>query len=133
GLLPHYVDVDQPFCAQFLDKVDGAVLIHPLQPPLEVLAQIDACDIVFSSSLHGLICADSVGTPNAWVELSRNVVGDGYKFADYYSCFDLTPTALRPMDPRELEHAVEDITSTYSRPQLDRLCADLIDAFPSNL
>ena len=133
GLLPHYVDVDNDFCDQFVNEVDDCLLIHPQQPPLEVLAQIAACDVVFSSSLHGLICADSLGVPNAWIELSDKVVGNGYKFADYYSCFDLSPSPIRPTAPGELESLIGDVIDAHDRPQLDRLCAGLLDAFPSNV
>lgn len=133
GLIPHFVDWEHPFCQQFVDHVDGAVLISPVQRPLDVLAQISGCDVVFSSSLHGLICADSLGVPNAWVELSDGVLGSGYKFADYYSSFNIVPTPLRPVDPQELDGVVDDVVAAHARPELDRLCAGLIDAFPSHL
>ena len=133
GLLPHYVDWDLPFVAEFASRIDGATLIDPLQPPLDVLAQIAACDVIFSSSLHGLICADSLGVPNAWVELSDGVVGGGYKFLDYYSCFDLPARALRPSDPVELDDVIGDVISGHKRPHLDALCAGLLDAFPTHL
>ncbi len=133
GLLPHYVDTENPFCDRFVNEVPDCVLIDPLQPPLDVLAQIAACDVVFSSSLHGLICADSLGVPNAWIELSDKVVGNGYKFTDYYSCFDLSPSPIRPNAPSELESLIGDVIDAHDRPQLDRLCAGLLDAFPSNV
>lgn len=43
------------------------------------------CDIIISSSLHGIVFAHSYGKKALWIEISKNVIGDGYKFYDYYS------------------------------------------------
>lgn len=49
-----------------------------------------ACKYIISSSLHGLICADSICIPNRWIKLSE-LLGSDFKFHDYYSVFDITP------------------------------------------
>jgi len=48
-----------------------------------VLSQISACDVILSSSLHGLIVADSYQIPNARVSFSGAIVGGDFKFFDY--------------------------------------------------
>lgn len=133
GLLPHYVDWELPFVQRCHDEIDGVVVINPLDPPEKVLAAIAGCDVLFSSSLHGLICADSLNTPNSWIELSNNVVGDGYKFADYYSCFDLAIEPLRPKAPSDLVVHVDDLRAAHKRPNIDQLCVDLLDSFPRHI
>lgn len=62
-------------------------------PPREVFSAIANCREVFSSSLHGLIAADSLGIPNRWVKLTidgRSEEDNRFKFDDYYSAFGET-------------------------------------------
>ena len=54
-----------------------------------------SCECIISSSLHGLIIADSYCVPNKRVILTNRVSGDGFKFHDYYSSFGLTD---KPID-----------------------------------
>jgi len=134
GLIPHYVDWDLPIASDFEDEVQGSIVINPLWPPMDVVNAIAGCDFVFSSSLHGLIVADSLGVPNAWIELSKKVVGNGYKFGDYYSCFPIDrPKAIRPSSPSELDALIPKLEEQYTRPGLDALIAGVVDSFPTHL
>ena len=69
---------------------------------MEFLKQLNACDVVLSSAMHGLIAADSLGIPNAWMRLSDRLTGGDWKFRDYYSVFGVEPTALDLKDLRRL-------------------------------
>ena len=61
------------------------MLICPLDNVKNVATKISGCTVVFSSSLHGLILADSYGIPNAHIIITNKLQGDTYKFEDYYS------------------------------------------------
>lgn len=46
---------------------------------------------IISQSLHGLVVADSLGIPNAWMELGPIHSGGSFKFDDYFSTVGRPP------------------------------------------
>ncbi len=95
GIVPHYVDKHNPYLGRFVDKYPNEILVIDVERPVDaVLEDISRCRAVVSSSLHGVICAHSFGIPSAWAQFSKLVVGDGYKFRDYFSVFDMDPYPL---------------------------------------
>lgn len=88
GLVPHYNDQSDPI---FLELVkshpDHIVMIDVRESPRAVCDNISKCEYVIASSLHGLIVALSFGIPAAGVFLSAEVMGNGFKFYDFISCF----------------------------------------------
>ena len=86
GVIPHYVDKKDIRIVRICEKYNREVLFIDIQrDPLEVLRNIDQCEFILSSSLHGLVFADSLGIPNVWMILSDRVSGEGFKFYDYNS------------------------------------------------
>jgi len=82
GILPHYVDKDHPWVKQH--ENDPHVLIIDVEGGIgSVIRAVKSCNIILSSSLHGLILADSYGIPNAWINLSNLILGGHFKFRDY--------------------------------------------------
>jgi|SRR5690606_2406765 pyruvyltransferase len=95
GIVPHYVDKADPRLALLATRYpDDILLIDVQQSPENVISLIDSCMFIVSSSLHGLIIADSLAIPNRWLMLSNKVLGDGFKFFDYYSVYDFKPNPL---------------------------------------
>lgn len=81
GLVPHYVDREE---AVSLTLPPGTRFINVLRAdPLEVVDEIQSCEAVVSSSLHGLIVAQTYGIPYAWMRLSDKLNGDDTKFYDF--------------------------------------------------
>lgn len=89
GVIPHFRERDDPRFPELARLSDDSVVIDLTGDPLAVIREIAACELVISSSLHGLIVADSFGIPNLHVKVSDRVNGDGFKFADYYSAFGI--------------------------------------------
>ena len=89
GIIPHFIDKNISL------KMEHGVLLIDIQNinHLDFINQGLSCEIIASSSLHGLIIADAYGIPTVWLEYSTNVIGNGFKFRDYFSSvgFDKKP------------------------------------------
>jgi pyruvyltransferase len=86
GIVPHFTDKKDPRLQQLIRRYKKETLFIDIQTnPLAVLKQVDECEYILSSSLHGVIFADSLGVPNLWTILSGRVQGQGFKFHDYRS------------------------------------------------
>lgn len=79
GVVPHYVDTRTYPWAD--------VTIDVTQPVDDVIAEIASCATIISSSLHGVIIAQSYGIPSMRLQHGK-VVGGNYKWADFQSAMD---------------------------------------------
>jgi pyruvyltransferase len=129
GLICHYKDKGDPTVARLCDRHPDMVEIDIFAPVERILRQIAACEVVFSSAMHGLIAADALGIPNAWIKLSDRVKGGDFKFHDYYSVFGLEAKPL-VLDDGLVERQYRDIIDAYRREGLDVVQARLIESFP---
>ena len=94
GVVPHFRERDDPRFPELARLSDDSVVIDLTGDPLSAIREIASCELVVSSSLHGLIVSDSFGIPNLHVQVSDRVNGDGFKFADYYSAFGIEHRAF---------------------------------------
>ncbi len=85
GVVPHYQDVGHPQVRRLAALSRHVRLIDVTWTPEEVAREIASCEAVVSSSMHGLIFADSLGVPNVHLRLGSRVIGGLYKFRDYDS------------------------------------------------
>lgn len=88
GIIPHYVDVNHPWLTQFRNNPDVKI-INVCNSPQEMkthrfINEVCSCETIFSSSLHGVIAGDAYNIPSYYIKLSDKVVGNGYKFRDYF-------------------------------------------------
>ncbi len=82
GVIPHYVDQGAPV----LKRIQGDPSIRIIDVNSETFDFVDqvcSCEVILSSSLHGLICADSYGIPSSRVVFSDKIAGGDFKFTDY--------------------------------------------------
>ena len=89
GVIPHICDLKDPAAQTLTDRYENSILINVKDDPIEVVLQIAQCRYVLSSSLHGLIVADSFHVPNMHVVFDERLKCDCYKFDDYYSAYGL--------------------------------------------
>ncbi len=96
GVVAHYVDKNLPAIAKLTRLASSRVkIIDVEQSALQVTHQIAQCKHIVSSSLHGIIVADSLDIPCAWIIVSEHVIGNGFKFSDYRSAFGEQITPLK--------------------------------------
>ncbi|MDD2539594.1 MAG: polysaccharide pyruvyl transferase family protein [Desulfuromonadaceae bacterium] len=89
GVIPHHAHRMSPVIAGLSKNNPTTVsVIDVTQQPLQVFQLIDQCEHILSSSLHGLIIADSLGIPSGWLSPDR-LTGGRFKFDDYYSSLNL--------------------------------------------
>lgn len=76
GVVRHYVDDNEyPF---------ADIVIDASEPAEEVIKKISSCRVIMSSSLHGIIVADSYGIPNMRIARDDVITGD-WKWLDHKS------------------------------------------------
>lgn len=88
GLIPHFKDLNLENVIEFKKQYKDSAIIIDLKHYKkwqDIVNQINECEFIISSSLHGLIVSDAYGVPNIWIKLSNNVTGGYFKFWDYFS------------------------------------------------
>jgi len=83
GVILHYVDKPLKYYDLF-NKDDIKIIDIQQTAPLNFINELLECEIIISSSLHGLIVADAYGIPSIWIKLSNNIKGNDFKFYDYF-------------------------------------------------
>lgn len=81
GIIPHYVHHVE--AAQWIGERTDIKLINVFDTPENFVDDLLSCDVVYSSSLHGLIIADAYGIPSQWMDGTAKLGGDGIKFHDH--------------------------------------------------
>ena len=83
GIIPHFRDKNNPLLNKF--RNDSAVTIidvTDIHPWTKFIDEINQCENIISSSLHGIIISDAYKVPNRWIEF---VGGEkkAFAFHDY--------------------------------------------------
>lgn len=89
GLIPDYQPLDYSIYRVLKHKFKNAVIIDMEADPIDVIKRVAECKTIISSALHGLILADSLNIPNIRSTVSNLLIGNDYKFNDYYSVYDV--------------------------------------------
>ncbi|MCX6461336.1 MAG: polysaccharide pyruvyl transferase family protein [Actinobacteria bacterium] len=102
GFVPHYVDL--PIAASL--SPDAYIIDVTARNWRTTVDAITACDVVVSSSLHGLIVAEAYGVPAVWSRTHNPITGNDFKFRDYFAA---TSRELpRPVGPTFTEREIGD-------------------------
>lgn len=113
GIIAHQREIGEKEWDELHDSISNSILLDVRADPMETLRKMSECECIISSSLHGLIIADSFGIPNQRVVLTDRLAGDGFKFDDYYSSFGIVPE--QPINLKEtMTIDIEKIIDGYS-------------------
>ena len=88
GFLPHYSELNSFLTNKNITENKDVTVISPMVPHnkvYKIIDQIDECEIIVSSSLHGLILADVYQIPSLRFTFTNKIYGGDFKYDDYYS------------------------------------------------
>jgi pyruvyltransferase len=84
GIIPHYVDRNNEWIKTTGSNRDVKRINVQDKNVLSIIDDILSCELIASSSLHGIVAADAYGIPSLWLKFSDKVLGKGFKFRDYF-------------------------------------------------
>ena len=113
SVIPHYVDRDKG--EKFAEEM-GFHVINVDLPIEKFIEEVASSEEVWSSSLHGIICAESMQIPTTWIKFSDRIVGGLFKYHDY-----LLGTQRQIRQPL-------DLSKTWS----NRISSQCLDSFDVN-
>lgn len=130
GIIPHYVDKIEWNDEKIRLSKNDYKLIDIQQDVRDVVREICECECILSSSLHGLIFADSYNIPNRQLIMSDSVAGGCYKFEDYYSAYNENLPEV--IDLRKVaidNNLIENIINSYVSKDINNVQKNLIKVF----
>ena len=128
GIIPHFSDKSTPWMKRQQCNPDPQVRIIDVEGGIQPFVEaVKSCELIVSSSLHGLICADAYGVPNLWVKMSDILWGGSFKFCDYYEAVGRdTPSPVIPDENTPLSQ----VTQYYRPYEVKMDLRPLINACP---
>jgi len=87
GIVPHHFHYEEVLKKV---KTTDIKVINLLDPIEKVIDEVASCEVLISSSLHGVIISHAYKKPCLWCNLSdRTIGGDNIKFDDYFSSVEI--------------------------------------------
>lgn len=83
GVIPHYTEIEGINKCEIFNSKEIR-LINLQNDCYQILRDIASCEMIISSSLHGIIVAMAYGVPVVRISLTNNIYGDGIKYEDFY-------------------------------------------------
>ena len=114
GIIPHFVDWNTVNLNNWRKsfKKENVLFINPLGKPKDIITQIKKCRNIVSSSLHGLIIADTFHIPNIRF-VDRQTMPTyfyDYKFDDYYSSLGIEEVCIEITGKETIEELIKQTT-----------------------
>lgn len=84
GVIPHYNDLESKYLDLFKNDDCRIIKMRDYNSWTEVIDEINSCDVIFSSSLHGLIISEAYSIPYLWVQFLEKEDGWDFKYHDFF-------------------------------------------------
>lgn len=119
GIIPHYDDYDNPLLDTFKKHSDILFIkMEGYNKWTDVIDQIVNCEYIISSSLHGLIMAETYDIPNLWIEISGKLLGGHFKFHDFFQSIGYDRQAPFPIKGKTIKQILA-TKSDYVKGHID--------------
>lgn len=137
GIIPHHTE--KTITTELILRVSKLrecriSVIDVRQNPEDFIKELKRCKFVLSSSLHGLVLADAYGIPNRWIQMSGQLIGQRWKFEDYYS---VTVNPRRaPLEVQEIDNLISAALNADRNTAINsyaRNIDELLNSFPKEL
>lgn len=132
GIIPHHSNLAAPYFAKIKARAPQEVrMISPVAQPEAVFTQMQDCEMILSSSLHGLILADALGIPSIWCG-EPTLLGGNFKFFDYASAVartDWAPVELSGAETLDDLRALSSCAPADAVAECQEGLADTFDQF----
>jgi pyruvyltransferase len=95
GIIPHYVDKNNKNLKELVKnlKKEGynvkIIDIEVGDKYKKLIDEINKCEYIISSSLHGVIMGVVYKKKTVFIEFSNKVIGDKFKFYDFFGSMDI--------------------------------------------
>lgn len=130
GIVPHYADSKSLYIKRLEEILPDNVVVDVLAPVVDVIKTIASCDVIVSTSMHGLIVADSFGIPNLWARTNNDLLGGDFKFRDYYSIFGIINPDFINLHEYPFKEEIDLHMMHYKREGLEKIKESIYGSFP---
>jgi hypothetical protein len=132
-IMPHIAHRGYKEIGHLQNTIKGSVVADLTQNPIDILKQISSAEMVISSSLHGLICSDSLGVKNIRLNLGSGLKGGDFKFDDYDTSIGRKIAEFKGVKSEgQINELFEQSDYTYQE-NIDEVCQELRNNFPQEL
>ena len=130
GFIPHFREQETEEVKSVLNSNKEIHFIDITQSPRDVIREIQQCESIVSSSLHGLVFSDSLVIPNVFVRLTELPKGGTFKYRDYYSSFGIDTEPIRVEDVFGLTPEIIKHNYKIEEKDVEEKKRQLISTFP---
>lgn len=133
GVIPHYADTNHPVIKDLTSRNNTLFIdIMSAETPFKLIDEITQCEVIYSSSLHGLIMAATYGKPCVWLKLGNKLIGGRFKFDDFFASVDVKADYLDLSDSKAFKD--DDSKMVFVRKcKIDKLIHDLYETSPFDI
>lgn len=130
GIIPHFHDLEHVRKKIEQRKDIKLIDIRHYEEWTSVVDEILSCELIASSSLHGLIVSFAYGIPNVWVEFPEGELRDRFKYDDFFASIGIEESPIE-LSMDDWPGAIESAIQHKPKGRID--LKSLIDASPFKL